>query len=84
MFGESFGEVERRGAADVVLQQVGEFALKGGVLAGLVVIDRQLVEGSDQRLGHVAAAVGAAGRRAVVTITAALRTTSLLLPALLA
>ena len=58
-FGEARGEVERRGAAGVVAQQQVELQVEIGIGLGLGVGVLQLVERGDERLGNVAAAVGA-------------------------
>src|SRR5690606_9978226 len=50
---------ERRGPADVVLEQLVELALELGVAAHLVIGARELVERGHQRLRDVAATVGA-------------------------
>ena len=59
LLGQPLGEVEPRRPADVVAQDAVELGLKGGVVPGLVVRGRELLEGEHQRFGHVAAAVGA-------------------------
>ncbi len=48
--------VQRRRAADVVLEQHRQFGLKRGVLAGFVVFGRQFIERVDKRFGHIAPA----------------------------
>ena len=58
-FGQPLGEVERRGAAGVVVEQRGELGLKGGVGFGGVVLVLQLDERGHQGLRHIAAAVDA-------------------------
>ena len=55
---EAFGEVERRGAAGVVVQEIGEFGLEGGIFARLEVGGFEFFEGRHQDFGDVAPAVG--------------------------
>ncbi len=55
---EALGEVERRRAADEVAMQERKLGAEGLVLARLLPGRGELVEGGDQRLGDVAAAVG--------------------------
>ena len=59
LLGEALAEVERRGAAGVVVEQVGQLGLEGGVGFGYVVLVLQLEQRGHQRLRHVAAAVDA-------------------------
>ena len=56
---QPLGKIQRRRAADVVLQQVVQLGLKRRVLPGLVILRRQLIEGPRQRLRHIPAAKGA-------------------------
>ena len=56
LLAESLGKIERRGAADVILQQRRKLGLKCGILTGFVVLDGQLIEGADERFGNVASA----------------------------
>jgi hypothetical protein len=59
LFGPAFGEIERRGAADVFVQQAVELLLEGGIGLGLLVMIGQLGEGRHERFRHEHAAVGA-------------------------
>ena len=71
LLGPALGEVERRRAADVVVQQVVEFRLERRILAGGGVGHRQLLQRGHQGLGHehaaefakVTGSVGKRGRR---------------------
>ena len=58
-FGEALGEVERRGAAGVIVEQRVELGLKGGVGLGDFVFALELDQRGHERLRHVAAAVDA-------------------------
>ena len=58
-FGEALGEVERRGAAGVVVEQRVELGLEGGVGLGRVVFVLEFEQRGHQGLGHIAAAVDA-------------------------
>ena len=53
-----FGEVERRGAAGVVVQQIGEFGLEGRVLARREIGGFEFFNRRHQDFGDVAPAVG--------------------------
>ncbi len=66
VFGEALGEVERCGAAAVVLEQGVEFGVEAGVRLGCVVGLLQLFERGHQGFGHVAAAVDAEASGACV------------------
>jgi hypothetical protein len=57
-FGEALGEVEGGGASAVVVEELGEAGLEGGVGGGLGVGGFELLEGGHEGLGDVAAAVG--------------------------
>ena len=48
--------IQRRGPADIMPQQAAELGLKRFVGTGLVVLNRQLIQGPDQRFRNVAAA----------------------------
>jgi hypothetical protein len=56
---EPLRSVERGGAADVVALQPAQLGEKAGVVLDLRPAALQLVQGGDERLGHVAPAVGA-------------------------
>jgi len=56
MLSQPFGEIERRGATDVVFEQIVEFCLKGRVAARGFVLFGQLIERMDERFGDIAAA----------------------------
>ena len=53
LLAQPLGVIQRRGAADVVLEQVGQLGLELRVALGLVVRHDQLFEGPHQRLGHI-------------------------------
>ena len=55
---EVFGEVERRGAAGVVVQEIGELGLEGGVVARREIGGFEFFDGRHQDFGDVAPAVG--------------------------
>ena len=55
---EVFGEVERRGAAGVVVQEIGEFGLEGRVFARREIGGFEFFDGRHQDFGDVAPAVG--------------------------
>ena len=57
-FGEALGEVEGRGASAVVVEELGEAGLVGGVGGGFGVGGFELFEGGHEGLGDVAATVG--------------------------
>jgi len=59
LFGEPFAEIERCGAAGVVLKQICQLRLKSGIVLGRVVFMLKLDQRGHQRLRHVAAAVDA-------------------------
>ena len=54
---EVFGEVQRCWAAGVVVEQVGEFGLKGRVVARRQIGSLQFFDGRHQDFGDIAAAV---------------------------
>jgi hypothetical protein len=58
VFAETFGFIQRGWAAGVVVQQVVEFGLKSGVLAGGGIGLLQLLQRGHERLRDVAPAVG--------------------------
>ena len=59
LLGQATREVQRRGSADVVTQQLGELGLIAGVVARGQPRRLELAERGHQRLRHVLAAVGA-------------------------
>ena len=58
VFAQTLGFVQRRRTAGVVVQQVVEFGLKSGVLAGGVIGLFELLQRGHERLRDVAPAVG--------------------------
>ncbi len=56
-FGEPFGEIQRRGAARVGVQQSGQFGLKSGILARFQIGRLQFFDRRHQHFGHVPSAV---------------------------
>ena len=57
VFGESFGEIERRFSPDVVFQQIRKFRLKSRILLGQEVLPFQFLERGHQRFRNVLSAV---------------------------
>ncbi len=54
--GPAFREIQRRGTADVVVQQTVEFRVESGIGLGLLILVGQLAEGEHERLRHKHAA----------------------------
>ena len=63
LLADSFGKIERGGTAAVVVQQIVHLGMKGGVGLGRGVGLLQLLEGSHQRLRHIAPAIDAEAAR---------------------
>ena len=57
MLRKPFGVVERRFAADVVLQQVVQFRAEGGIVLRLKIRLREFAQRSRQRFGHILPAI---------------------------
>jgi len=64
LFAHSFGKVERGGTAAVVVQQIVQLGVEGGVGVGRGVGLLQLLEGGHQGLRHIAPAIDAEAARA--------------------
>jgi hypothetical protein len=61
---QPLAKVERRGPSRVVLQQISQLGLKGGIGLGQVVFALQLVERGHQCLRHIPPAINAKAPRA--------------------
>ncbi len=59
LLGQALAEVERRGAAGVVVEQISQFGLEGSIGFGYVVFVLQFEQGGHQGFRDVAAAVDA-------------------------